>query len=199
MCHPRLMPRMTHLTDAGDAHMVDVGGKAATARRAEATACVRTTPAVIESIASGGVAKGDVLAVARVAGILAAKQTAQLIPLCHPVQTTSAVVEFEPDAARGEAPRAGDDRGVRPHGRGDGSDRSRQSVASLTVYDMIKSVDRWATIDAVRLETKSGGKSGPVTRPGGRIVPTLRRPRLARELVALRDEARAVDEAIARA
>ncbi len=186
---------MTHLTDAGDAHMVDVGGKAATARRAEATACVRTTPAVIESIASGGIAKGDVVAVARVAGILAAKQTAQLIPLCHPVQTTSAVVDFEPDAARGE---------LRVRATIEALDRTgvemeamvAASVASLTVYDMIKSADRWASIEAVRLEAKSGGKSGPVTRPHAHGPHAPSSP-VHDALVAMRDDAIGVDEAIA--
>ena len=198
--------RLSHVDARGAAHMVDVGGKAATARRAEATACLRTTPAVIESIASGGIAKGDVVAVARVAGILAAKQTAQLIPLCHPVQTTSAVVEFEPDAARGE---------LRVRATIEAFDRTgvemeamvAASVASLTVYDMIKSADRWASIEAVRLEAKSGGKSGPVTRPHphGSHAPSPTHdvrahaaPSPAHDaLVAMRDEAIGVDEAIA--
>jgi cyclic pyranopterin phosphate synthase len=155
---------LRHVTSAGEAHMVDVGAKGETARRAVAGARVRTTRAVVEAIAAGALAKGDVLAVARVAGILAAKRTPELVPLCHPVRTTSAVVEIELDADRGE---------VRIRAVVDAVDRTgvemeamvAASVASLTVYDMIKSADRWASIDGVRLEAKSGGKSGDVKRP----------------------------------
>ncbi len=179
--------RLSHVTSAGDAHMVDVGSKSATARRAVATACVRTTRAVIEAIAAGGMAKGDVLAVARVAGILAAKRTPELIPLCHPVQTTGAAVDFDPDATRGE---------LRVRATVEAIDRTgvemeamvAASVASLTIYDMIKSADRWAIVDAVRLEAKSGGKSGDVTRPS---------PASGAPLVALRELPPSVDEAIA--
>jgi len=158
--------RLTHLGGDGEARMVDVGTRAPGARRAVASAVVRTTRAVIEAIASGRVAKGDVIAVARVAGILAAKRTADLVPLCHPVQTTSVAVDFDPDAARGE---------LRIRATVEAIDRTgvemeamvAASVSSLTVYDMIKSADRWATIAAVRLESKSGGKSGAVVRPLG--------------------------------
>jgi cyclic pyranopterin phosphate synthase len=160
-------PPLTHLTPAGEVHMVDVGEKKETARRAVASARVCTTRATVEAIAAGTLAKGDVLAVARVAGILAAKRTPELVPLCHPVRTTSAAVELELDAARGE---------VRVRATVEAVDRTgvemeamvAASVASLTVYDMIKSADRWATIEGVRLEAKSGGKSGDVTRPGDR-------------------------------
>jgi len=160
-------PALTHLTPSGEVHMVDVGEKAETARRAVASARVRTTRETVEAIAAGTFAKGDVLAVARVAGILAAKRTPELVPLCHPVRTTGAAVELELDATRGE---------VRVRATVEAVDRTgvemeamvAASVASLTVYDMIKSVDRWATIDGVRLESKSGGKSGEVTRPGER-------------------------------
>ena len=195
--------------------MVDVGSKPATLRRAVATACVRTTPEVLEAIASGGLAKGDIIAVARVAGILAAKSTAQLLPLCHPVQTTSAAVDFVPDAARGE---------LRVRATVEAFDRTgvemeamvAASIASLTVYDMIKSADRWASVDAVRLEAKSGGKSGAVTRPlpagesassGPEQGVGLQREPVARvpagiapgapARVALRDGPLSVDEAIA--
>jgi cyclic pyranopterin phosphate synthase len=147
--------------------MVDVAGKATTLRRAVANACVRTMPAVVRAIGAGRVPKGDVLTVARVAGILAAKRTPDLIPMCHPVQTTSAAVEFELDAPRGE---------VRVCATVEAFDRTgvemeamlAASIASLTIYDMVKSADRWATVDAVRLEHKSGGKSGDVTRPPDR-------------------------------
>jgi cyclic pyranopterin monophosphate synthase len=154
----------THLTPAGEAHMVDVGAKRETSRRAVASARVRTTTAVVHAIAAGTVAKGDVLAVARVAGILASKRTPELVPLCHPVRTTYAAVDLELDAGAGE---------IRIRATVEAVDRTgvemeamtAASVASLTVYDMIKSADRWATIDAVRLEAKSGGKSGDVARP----------------------------------
>ncbi len=159
-----LAERLSHLTAAGEAHMVDVGAKGETARRAVASARVRTTAAVVHAIASGAVAKGDVLAVARVAGILASKRTPELIPLCHPVRTTRAAVDLELDPGAGE---------VRVRATVEAVDRTgvemeamtAASVASLTVYDMIKSADRWASIDAVRLEAKSGGKSGDVVRP----------------------------------
>jgi len=205
--------RLSHLTGAGDAHMVDVGAKAATARRAVATACVRTTRAVIDAMAAGGVAKGDVVAVARVAGLLAAKRVPELIPLCHPVQTTRAAIDFEPDPPRGE---------LRVRATVEAFDRTgvemeamvAASVAALTVYDMIKSADRWATIDAVRLQAKSGGKSGAVERPGAGAKAGTDAGALASAdalvgadaladaeagaFVALRDVAPSVDEAIAR-
>ncbi|HEY8039984.1 MAG TPA: cyclic pyranopterin monophosphate synthase MoaC [Polyangiaceae bacterium] len=157
----------THLSRAGEARMVDVSDKRETARRAVASACVRTTREVVNAVASGGVVKGDVLAAARIAGILAAKRTPELVPLCHPVRTTHATVEFELQAARGElhvraTVEAVDRTGVEMEAM------VAATVASLTVYDMIKSADRWATIDAVRLEAKSGGKSGDATRPAER-------------------------------
>ena len=144
--------------------MVDVGSKPETARGAVATARVRTTREVVEAIASGAASKGDVLAAARIAGILACKRTAELVPLCHPVRTTHAAIDFELDSSGGE---------VKVRAQVEAIDRTgvemeamvAASVASLTVYDMIKSADRWATIDGVRLETKQGGKSGPVARP----------------------------------
>jgi cyclic pyranopterin phosphate synthase len=163
----RTVPSLTHLGSSGEARMVGVGDKAETARRAVASARVRTTGETVRAIAAGAVAKGDVLAVARVAGIQAAKRTPELVPLCHPVRTTHAAVEMELDAERGE---------VRVRATVEAVDRTgvemeamtAASVAALTVYDMIKSADRWASIDAVRLEAKSGGKSGDVKRPEGR-------------------------------
>jgi cyclic pyranopterin phosphate synthase len=158
---------LTHLGPSGEAHMVGVGEKAETARRAVASARIRTTRSTVEAIAAGALAKGDVLAVARVAGILAAKRTPELVPLCHPVRTTRAAVDLELDAAAGE---------VRVRATVEAVDRTgvemeamvAASIASLTVYDMIKSADRWATIEGVRLEAKSGGKSGDVSRPAER-------------------------------
>jgi len=155
---------LSHLSHTGAAHMVDVSGKAETARRAVASACVRTTAPVVEAIASGGVAKGDVLAAARIAGILAAKRTPELVPLCHPVRTTRVAIDFDATTARGEVlvlatVEAVDRTGVEMEAM------VAASVASLTIYDMIKSADRWASIGPVRLESKSGGKSGEQVRP----------------------------------
>jgi len=155
---------LTHLSAAGEARMVDVGAKSETARRAVASARVRTTAAVVHAVAAGTLGKGDVLAVARVAGILASKRTPELVPLCHPVRTTRVAVDLELDAAAGE---------IRVRATVEAIDRTgvemeamtAAAVASLTVYDMIKSADRWARIDALVLEAKSGGKSGDVTRP----------------------------------
>jgi cyclic pyranopterin phosphate synthase len=158
---------LTHLSHAGEAHMVDVGDKPETARRAVASACVRTTREVLAAIGSAQMPKGDVLAAARIAGIQAAKRTPELVPLCHPVRTTRAAVEFEGHPETGELHvraivEAVDRTGVEMEAM------VAAAVASLTVYDMIKSADRWATIDAVRLEAKSGGKSGDVARPAER-------------------------------
>ena len=147
--------------------MVDVSQKRESLRRAVAHGCVRTTPAVVETVAGRSVAKGDVIAAARVAGILAAKRTPELLPLCHPVRTTRADVDFELHAGSGE---------VRVRATVEAVDRTgvemeammAVSIACLTVYDMIKSADRWATIDALRLESKSGGKSGDLRRPAER-------------------------------
>jgi cyclic pyranopterin phosphate synthase len=156
--------RMPHLTAAGHAHMVDVGSKPVTARRAVASASVRSTPTLVSAVAGGALPKGDVLAAARIAGLFAAKRTSEIVPLCHPVSTTAAFVEFELAPAEGE---------IRVRATVEAVDRTgvemeamvAASVAALTIYDMIKGSDRWATIDAVRLEEKSGGKSGYVQRP----------------------------------
>lgn len=154
----------SHLTVAGTAHMVDVGTKDTTRRRAVASACVCTTREVVEAITSGRTPKGDVLGAARIAGILAAKRTPELIPLCHPVQTTRATVDFAPEPARGRihvtaTVEALDRTGVEMEAL------VAATVASLTIYDMIKSADRWASLESVRLEAKSGGKSGDLSRP----------------------------------
>jgi cyclic pyranopterin phosphate synthase len=155
---------LSHLRKAGEAHMVGVGGKHETLRRAVASARVRTTRAVVELVASGEAPKGDVLAVARVAGIMAAKKTPDLVPLCHPVRVTGTTIDLELDVEKQE---------LRVRATVEALDRTgvemealtAATIASLTVYDMIKSADRWATIEAVQLEAKSGGKSGEVTRP----------------------------------
>lgn len=150
---------LTHLNAAGEAHMVDVGAKAVSARAARAEAWVRMRPATLELIASGGHGKGDVFAVARIAGIQAAKRCADLIPLCHPLGLDAVEVQLscvpERSAVRIHAE-------CRMHGRTgvEMEALSAVSVAALTVYDMCKAVDRAMVIDGVRLLEKSGGRSG---------------------------------------
>jgi cyclic pyranopterin phosphate synthase len=158
---------LSHLRSTGEATMVDVGGKDESARRAVASVRLRTTRSVVEAVITGASSKGDVIAAARIAGILGSKRTAELIPLCHPVRTTRASVDIEADPERGE---------LRIRATVEAVDRTgvemeamvAASVASLTIYDMIKSADRWVTIDGLRLDSKSGGKSGDLTRPADR-------------------------------
>ena len=147
----------THLDAAGSARMVDVGDKATTARSATASVSVRTTAAVIAAIRSQAVAKGDVLAVARIAGIQAAKRTDELIPLCHSLALDAVEVALE----------LGDEvvlirATARLHGRTgvEMEALTAAAVAALTVYDMCKALDRGIVIDGLRLEAKSGGRSG---------------------------------------
>ncbi len=157
--------RLTHLDSDGKAHMVDVGGKEPTRRRAVASARVLTRPDVIQLISSGEAPKGDVLAVARVAGIMAAKETHRLIPLCHPLglDAVSVGLTLEQDAVSIRAEAATCHRtGVEMEAL------TAASVAALTVYDMLKAVDRAMVIEHVRLERKEGGRSGTYTRREGR-------------------------------
>ncbi|MBI1733383.1 MAG: cyclic pyranopterin monophosphate synthase MoaC [Gammaproteobacteria bacterium] len=152
-------PGLTHINRRGEAHMVDVGGKKATRRRAVAEGTIGMQAATLKLIVSGGHKKGDVLAVARVAGIQAAKRTAELIPLCHPIALTRIDVALTPNA-----------RGRKIHCRATAETVGQTGVemealtavqvALLTVYDMCKAVDRGMTIDGVRLLEKSGGRSG---------------------------------------
>jgi cyclic pyranopterin phosphate synthase len=152
---------LSHLDASGAARMVDVSEKAATTRTAVATGVVRTTPEVIGLISEGGLPKGDALATARVAGIMAAKRTPELIPLCHPLAISGVKVDFE--LAESEVRitatvRTTDRTGVEMEAL------TAVAVAGLTVHDMIKAVDPAATLDAVRLERKEGGKRGVWTR-----------------------------------
>jgi cyclic pyranopterin phosphate synthase len=154
---------LTHLDVRGEARMVDVGGKEITERTARATGRVHMEEATLAILLGGKAPKGDVLAVARVAGIQAAKKTADLIPLCHVLPLTGCEVRFKPDPAGGalhvEAT-------VRCKGRTgvEMEALTAVSIACLTIYDMLKALDRDMTIDAVRLETKSGGRSGDYAR-----------------------------------
>ena len=153
------MSKLTHIKDSGEAHMVDVGGKPATAREAVAEGKIRMQPETLRLIVAGGHKKGDVLAVARVAGILAAKKTAELIPLCHPLALTRVEVELLPDEkqnlvlCRAIAATTGPT-GVEMEAL------TAVQIALLTIYDMCKAVDRGMTITDVGLVSKTGGKSG---------------------------------------
>ncbi|MGH2516613.1 MAG: cyclic pyranopterin monophosphate synthase MoaC [Ktedonobacterales bacterium] len=153
---------LTHFDEAGRAHMVDVGGKPDTAREAVAAGTVRMRAETLALIRAGRVAKGDVLAVAQVAGILAAKQTPQIIPMCHALLLTGVDLAFElEDGAKGLSAvhiRAT----VRTFGKTGAEMEALTAVsaAALTIYDMCKAVDRAMSIEQVRLLRKSGGKSG---------------------------------------
>ena len=150
---------LTHLNRRGEAHMVDVAGKPATRRRAVAEGCITMRPATLKLIVSGGHSKGDVLAVARVAGIQAAKRTSELIPLCHPIALTRAEVALAPDA-RGKKIRCQAIAETLGQTGVEMEALTAVQVALLTIYDMCKAVDRGMTIDGVRLLEKSGGRSG---------------------------------------
>ena len=153
---------LSHLDARGRARMVDVSGKAETERVAIASGRVRMQPGTLAMLVEGRAPKGDVMAVARVAGIAAAKRVPELIPLCHPVRTTGAEVAFgvEPGGVRIVATVSALDRtGVEMEAL------TAVSVAALALYDMLKAVDRGMVIEAVQLEEKRGGRSGPWRRP----------------------------------
>ena len=151
------MSRLTHLDETGAAHMVDVAGKPVTAREAVATGRITMSREAAAAIREGGVAKGDVLATARIAGIMAAKKTAELIPLCHPLPLTRVSVDLAPDEAGVTVTAT-----AACHGRTgvEMEALTAASVALLTIYDMAKALDRAMTIGGVRLLSKTGGKSG---------------------------------------
>ena len=162
-------PSLSHVDEAGAARMVDVGGKVETARNATARGRVRCTAETVRLVRDGRAAKGDVIGVARVAGILAAKRTAELIPLCHPLPLTDVAVDIECDADlpgfRITATAACVGRtGVEMEAL------TAVAVAALTLVDMVKSADRWAVIEGVGLVEKRGGRSGEVSRPGERAL-----------------------------
>jgi len=157
--------KLTHFDADGRAVMVDVGDKAATRRRAVARGAVTMQPATLQRILDCGMEKGDVLAVARLAGIMAAKQTPSLIPLCHPLSLSSVTVDFFPEPERAQlvieaTVAVTGQTGVEMEAL------TAVAVAGLTVIDMCKAVDKTMTIDAVRLVVKEGGKSGRFVRPG---------------------------------
>ena len=153
------MAEFTHFDGDGNAHMVDVGSKPATARRAIATGQVKMAPATLKMICGGTAKKGDVLAVARLAGIMGAKQTAALIPLCHPMGLDHVNIDFDPDERLPGVIITATCSVTGPTGI-EMEAMTAVSVASLTIYDMCKAVDRGMEIGAIRLTHKSGGKSG---------------------------------------
>ncbi|HTP21791.1 MAG TPA: cyclic pyranopterin monophosphate synthase MoaC [Solirubrobacteraceae bacterium] len=157
------MSELTHLDAAGRARMVDVGAKAASERRAVARAIVRVSPSTAEAVLAGDAPKGDVLGVARIAGIQAAKRTAELIPLCHPLGLTFVGVEGSVDAASGTITLTAEARTTGQTGV-EMEAMTAASVAALTVYDMVKGLERGAEITDVVLLEKSGGRSGHWTR-----------------------------------
>jgi cyclic pyranopterin monophosphate synthase len=153
------MNKLTHFDSSGQAHMVDVSDKASTHRVAIATGCIQMNPNTYELIESGGHKKGDVLGIARVAGIQAAKKTADLIPLCHPIALTHVSIEFQSDKSthtiycQARAETTGPT-GVEMEAL------TAVQVALLTIYDMCKAVDRGMVMGNIKLLQKSGGKSG---------------------------------------
>ena len=150
---------LSHLNAQGQAHMVDVSGKAETARQAIAAGTIRMTPATLAAIEAGNAPKGDVIATARLAGIMAAKQTAQLIPLCHPLPLQKVIVQITPNAQlpgyhiQAEV-KTKAETGVEMEAL------TAVSVAALTLYDMAKVLEKSMTIGDIRLLSKTGGKSG---------------------------------------
>ena len=153
---------LSHVDENGKARMVDVSAKGDTLRKAIASAFIRMQPETLALIQSGGIAKGDVFATARIAGIMAAKRTPELIPLCHPIPLTFVGVELVPEQPDGvciiATVEAMTKTGVEMEAL------TAASVAALTVYDMCKAVDRGMQIERVQLEHKSGGKSGTYQR-----------------------------------
>lgn len=150
---------LTHLDAAGRAQMVDVGAKPATERRARARALVRVSAQTAAAVAAGNAPKGDVLGVARIAGIQAAKRTAELIPLCHPLALSFVGVDGTVDPRRGEIELVAEARTVGPTGV-EMEAMTAAAVAALTVYDMVKGLERGARIESLALLEKSGGRSG---------------------------------------
>lgn len=152
-------PALTHIGASGEAHMVDVGDKRATSRTAIAEGTVIMKPETLATILSGNAKKGDVLATARIAGIMAAKKTHELVPLCHPLLLTKVTVDIEPDDSLPglkvtALARVNGQTGVEMEAL------TAASVTCLTIYDMAKAVDKGMVITGIRLLEKTGGKSG---------------------------------------
>ena len=155
------MVKLNHLDDSGRPKMVDVTGKAATIRQAVAKGAVKMQPATFGLIIQGGIAKGDVLSVAQLAGTMAVKRTPDLIPLCHPILVDNVAVEFSPDEKAGiinitATVKSSGKTGVEMEAL------TAVAVTALTIYDMCKAADRGMKIENIRLVKKSGGKSGTI-------------------------------------
>jgi cyclic pyranopterin phosphate synthase len=153
------MSKITHLDAAGHAHMVDVSEKAETARMARATATVQLAKATMDLLIAGNLKKGDALGVARVAGIMGAKKTSELIPLCHPLPITKVTVDLDPDQDSNQVlitatVKTKGQTGVEMEAL------TAATTAALTLYDMLKAVDKGIVISAILLDEKQGGKSG---------------------------------------
>jgi cyclic pyranopterin monophosphate synthase len=156
---------LTHTDAAGAARMVDVSAKEPGAREAVATGVLRTTEEVVALLRRDGLPKGDALATARIAGILGAKRTPDLVPLCHPIALTGVTLDLRAEGAEVRiraTVRTTDRTGVEMEAL------TAVAVAGLTLHDMVKAVDPAAELDAVRVERKDGGKTGSWTRPEGR-------------------------------
>jgi len=158
------MSKLTHLNESGAARMVDVSNKSVTAREATAEAIIVLSKEAFDAALSGNAKKGDVLAAARIAGIMAAKKTSELIPLCHPIPLSKATIDFETDTTCNAihviaTAKTTAQTGVEMEAM------TAASIAALTIYDMVKAVDRGAVIETVRLLAKSGGKSGNYKAP----------------------------------
>ncbi|HZE05480.1 MAG TPA: cyclic pyranopterin monophosphate synthase MoaC [Solirubrobacteraceae bacterium] len=153
------MSELTHLDPSGQARMVDVGDKPATERRAVARAVVRVSPETAARVKAGDAPKGDVIGVARIAGIQGAKRTSELIPLCHPLALSYVGVDGSVNVQTGEIELIAEARTTGPTGV-EMEALTAASVAALTIYDMVKGVERGAEIASVALLEKSGGRSG---------------------------------------
>ncbi len=159
---------LTHFDAEGQALMVDVGAKPLSAREAVAGGCVRLRPETLKAVLDRRITKGDVFAVARLAGIMAAKQTSALIPLCHPLPLGAVSIDFRPESDRGlitltATAKVTGQTGVEMEAM------TAVSVAALTIYDMCKAADKTIVIDDIRLLKKSGGKSGTFIRPDKQV------------------------------
>ena len=153
------MSKLTHLDEAGHARMVDVSDKAETSRMARAIATVQLTQAAMDLLIEGNLKKGDALCVARVAGIMGAKKTSELIPLCHPLPITKVTIDLDPDQASNQVLITAN---VKTKGQTgvEMEALTAAATAALTLYDMLKAVDKGIVITAIQLDEKQGGKSG---------------------------------------
>jgi len=158
------MAKLSHIDEKGEARMVDVSEKPATARTATAAGFIAMAPATLDLLQSGKAPKGDVLATARIAGIMAAKRTHELIPLCHPLNLSKVVVTLEPGEEPAGVRVTAEVKTTGPTGV-EMEALTAVSVACLTLYDMLKAVDRGMRIEAVHLVHKAGGRSGDYRAP----------------------------------